>query len=168
MVDRRWLAFGLALLMVVMVDVLATGRVAPPSAARAAANPADSLVDQQVTACNYNADLEVVVVQADGTRTVVGETAPGNGLWIVALIDVTNVADKTEALTTRPLQLRDEAGNVYDVQEDPPDVTAVALAYGVTPPWQPFEPGITTRSVVTFLVPADVGALTLVGKRDYC
>jgi len=168
MADRRWFGFGPALLTVAVAVALATGFPAPAPLARAAANPADSLVGQQVTACNYAADLEVVVVQADWTRTVVGETAPGGGLWIVALIDVTNVADKTEALTTRPLQLRDEAGNVYDVQEDPPDVTAVALAYGVTPPWQPFEPGITTRSVVTFLVPADVGALTLVGKRDYC
>lgn len=147
-------------------DILPLVSSAP--AAPIAANPAESLVGQRVTACNYNAELNIVVVSAEWTKVVVGEVAPRNMMWIVALIDVTNISNKPEALTTRPLQLRDGSGGVYDVQEDPPSADDVAEAYGVTPPWQDFYPGSTDRSVVTFLVPADAGPLTLVGKSDYC
>jgi hypothetical protein len=144
--------------------------VMPPVPPAMSAPPAtgDLLVGQRVTACNYNADLVITVVSVERTTTIAGELAPSGSQWIVLLIDVTNVSTKAEALTSRPLQLRDASGAVYEVQEDPPDITAVADSYGVTPPWQGFVPGITDRSVLTFLVPRNAGALTLAGKRDFC
>jgi hypothetical protein len=132
------------------------------------ATPAASLVGQRVTACNYAADLEITVVRTEWVKTVVGETAPGNDMWIVAIIEVTNVSDKAEALTTRPLLLRDGRGQEYNVREDPPGPVELARAYSVHPAFEAFEPGITEQSVVTFQVPDDVGLLTLVGKRDFC
>lgn len=137
-------------------------------AAPTAANPAETLIGQRVTACNYNVDFEIGVVRVDWTKTVVGATAPGNGMWIAAIIEVTNLSNKAEALTTRPLQLKDSRGREYNVREYPPDPVEVFRAYGVHAPFQNFEPGITEESVVTFQVPSDVGPLTLVGKRDFC
>lgn len=142
----------------------ASGPVSP----RPAANPAESLVGQQVRACNYNVDFDISVARVEWTKTVIGATAAGNGMWIVAIIDVTNASDKAEALTTRPLQLRDGRGREFNVREYPPDPVDLFRAYNVHASFQTFQPGIREQSVVTFQVPDDVGPLTLVGKRDFC
>lgn len=131
-------------------------------------DPVAGLVGQQVTACNYNADLTVRVTGAEWLPVVADAVAPATEGWLILLIDVTNVSDKSEALTTRPLQLHAEDGRIFAVAEDPPDITDVARSYGVQPPWQAFDPGHTVASVVTFLVPAGAGPLTLAGLRDYC
>lgn len=145
---------------------LAGGAPAPVTAAPA--NPAETLVGQRVTACNYGVDFEIAVARVEWTKTVLGTTAPGNGMWIVAIIEVTNLSNKAEALTTRPLQLRDGRGREYNVREYPPDPVDLFRAQMVHAAFQNFEPGITEQSVVTFQVPDDVGPLTLVGKRDFC
>jgi hypothetical protein len=137
-------------------------------APRPAANPAESLVGQSVRACNYGVDFDISVARVEWTKSVIGNTAPGNGMWIVAFIDVTNASNKAEALTTRPLQLRDGRGREYNVREYPPDPVDLFRAYMVHAAFQNFEPGITEQSVVTFQVPDDAGPLTLVGKRDFC
>ena len=139
-----------------------------PAPAPGPANPAETLVGQRVTACNYGADFEIGVARVEWTKTVLGTEAPGNGMWIVAIIDVTNLSTMAEALTTRPLQLRDARGREFNVREYPPDPVDLFRAYGVHAAFQNFEPGITEQSVVTFQVPGDVGPLTLVGKRDFC
>ena len=123
---------------------------------------------QRVRACNYGVDFDIGVARVEWTKTVLTNTAAGNGMWIVAIIDVTNASNKAEALTTRPLQLRDGRGREYNVREYPPDPVDLFRAYMVHAPFQNFEPGITEQSVVTFQVPDDVGPLTLVGKRDFC
>ena len=140
---------------------------APPPA-RSAATPAESLVGQRVRACNYNVDFDIGVARVEWTKTVLTNTAPGNGMWIVAIIDVTNASTEAEGLTTRPLQLRDARGREFNVREYPPDPVDLSRAYNVKGAFQDFEPGITEQSVVTFQVPDDVGPLTLVGKRDFC
>ena len=137
-------------------------------AARAPANPAESLVGQRVRACNYNVDFEITVARVEWTKTVLETTAPGNGMWIVAIIDVTNLGTEAEALTTRPLQLRDATGREFNVREYPPDPVELFRAYMVHAAFQDFEPGITETSVVTFQVPDTVGPLTLIGERDFC
>lgn len=136
--------------------------------AAAPANPAESLVGQRVQACNYGTDFDISVVRVEWTKTVAGATASGNGMWIVALIDVTNLGTESEALTTRPLQVRDSRGREFEVREYPPDPVEVYRIYSVHAPFANFEPGITETSVVTFQVPSDVGPLTLVGQRDFC
>jgi hypothetical protein len=145
---------------------------APPTTARppaaAPANPAETLVGQSVTACNYGVDFQIGVARVEWTRTVLNTTAPGNAMWIVALIDVTNLSTTAHALTTRPVQLRDARGREYNVREYPPDPVDLHRAYNVHAAFTNFEPGITEQSVVTFQVPGDVGPLTLVGKRDFC
>jgi serine/threonine-protein kinase len=138
----------------------------PPSPAEP--NPATSLVGQRTTACTYGVDFEIAVTRVEWTKTVIGATAPGNGMWIVAIIDVTNLGTKAEALTTRPLQLRDERGRQYNVREYPPDPVELFRAYMVHAAFQAFQPGITEQSVVTFQVPDTIGPLTLAGKRDFC
>lgn len=132
------------------------------------ASPAETLAGQRVTACNYGVDFDIAVARAEWTKTVLGNTAPGNGMWIVAIIDVTNLGTTAEALTTRPVQLRDGRGREFNVREYPPDPVDLFRAYNVHAAFENFQPGITERSVVTFQVPDDVGPLTLVGKRDFC
>jgi len=139
-----------------------------PAPAPVAANPAETLVGQRVRACNYNVDFDIGVTRVEWTKSVLGTSAPGNGMWIVAIIDVTNVSAKAEALTTRPLQVRDGRGREFNVREYPPDPVDLFRAYNVHASFQNFEPGITEQSVVTFQVPDDAGPLTLVGKRDFC
>lgn len=161
---QRWLTLALVLGALVR----AGGRPAVWAQGTGPATPADALVGQQVTACTYGADLAVTITGVEWTPYVADAAAPEGYTFVVALLAVTNTADKTEALTSRPLELVDAAGNHYLVQEDPPDVTLVAAAYGVQPPWQEFVPGVSTPSVVTFLVPSAVDGLTLLGRRDYC
>jgi hypothetical protein len=157
------------LALLILVGSCATTGLASLRAGHArAATPADGLVGQRVIACTYGKDLAVTVTGVDWTAVVADGLAPEGAMWLVARLDVTNLSDISEALTSRPLQLQDARGAVYPVQEDPPDATLVAQLYSVYPPWQEFEPGVLTPSVVTFLVPADVGGLTLVGRRDYC
>ncbi|HZQ37000.1 MAG TPA: hypothetical protein VFD32_13805 [Dehalococcoidia bacterium] len=161
---QLWLIFAVFLVAAVRVS----DRSAVLAQEARPATPADGLVGQQVTACTYDADLAVTVTGVDWTPVVADGVAPDGSSFVVALLAVTNLADKTEALTSRPLELVDAAGTHYLVQEDPPDASLVAEAYGVQPPWQEFDPGVTTASVVTFLVPGTVDGLTLLGRRDYC
>ena len=140
----------------------------PVAAPPAPANPAESLIGQTVRACNYNVEFDITVAGVEWLKSVIGNVAPGNGMWIVALIDVTNASTKAEALTTRPLQLRDRAGREFNVREYPPDPVDLGRAYNVKGSYTNFEPGITERTVVTFQAPDNVGPLTLVGKRDFC
>lgn len=161
---QRWLVLALVLIAVLR----AADRPAVHAQRTVPGSPADGLVGQQVVACTYDADLAVTVTGVDWTPVVADGVAPSGSSFVVALLDVTNLADKTEALTSRPLELVDAAGNHYLVQEDPPDVTLAAEAYGVQPPWQEFVPGVTTPSLVTFLLPDSVEGLTLLGRRDYC
>jgi hypothetical protein len=143
-------------------DIAASCHAAPP------ANPAQTLIGQRVTACNYGVDFEIAVSRVEWTKTVLGTTAPGNGMWIVAIIEVTNISTKAEALTTRPLKLVDERGREHNVREYPPDPVDLFRAYEVHAAFSSFEPGITETSVVTFQVPDNVTSLTLTGKRDFC
>lgn len=152
---------------------LATGTGAPttgPSTSPPPPPPSgqDPLIGQRASACNYNADMSIVVLGVDRVRTIADGVAPSGYQWIVLTIQVTNTSNKAEALTSRPVLLRDASGTLYEVREDPPDITAVADMYGVTAPWLAFLPGVTDRSVLTYLVPTNAGTLTLVGRRDYC
>jgi len=156
---------------VLVAFLVVVGGLAVPALAvvpAQAAEPDTALVGQQTRACNHNADLDIVVVGAERTRAVAGALAPPGTVWVVIVIDVTNVSDRAEALTTRPLQLHDPFGAVFEVQEDPPDPADVAVVYDVFWPCHEFQPGLTERSVLTFLVPEEAGRLTLAGKRDYC
>lgn len=123
---------------------------------------------QQVRACTYGIDFDIGVARVEWIKSVLGTAAAGNGMWIVAIIDVTNAGMKAQGLTTRPIQVRDARGREFNVREYPPDPVDLFRAYAVRAAFQNFEPGITEQSVVTFQVPADVGPLTLVGKRDFC
>jgi hypothetical protein len=143
----------------------AIAALAPPPAF---ANPAETLVGQRVTGCTYGVDYEIAVARAEWTKTVLGTDAPGNGMWIVAIIDVTNLGTKAQGLTTQPVQLRDDRGREYNVRNYPPDPVDFSRAYGVKLAVDNFEPGITEQTVIAFQVPGDVGPLTLVGKRDFC
>jgi len=125
-------------------------------------------VGQQTRACNYGAEFVILVARAEWTKTVTGQTAPGNAMWIVAFLDVTNRGTNAESLVTRPVQLRDGGGRQYNVREYPPDPVDLARVYGVKGAFTHFEPGITEQTVVTFQVPTDIGPLTLVGRRDFC
>lgn len=121
-----------------------------------------------MTGCTYGVDFELAVVRAEWTKTVLDTTAPGNGMWVVAFVDVTNVGVKAEALVTHPVKLRDGRGREYDSKVYPPDPVDLSRAYRVKGAFESFQPGITEQTVLAFQVPQDAGPLTLAGKRDFC
>jgi hypothetical protein len=135
----------------------------PP--APAPANPAETLVGQRATVCSYGVPIDIEVARVEWTKTVIGNSAPGNAMWIVAFIDVTNQGTKNESLYG-PASARvvDERGREFDWREYPPDPVDLARAYGVKGWFEPFSPGITEQSVAVFQVPENVQRLTLVGK----
>ena len=153
-----------------------TSAVAPTGGAPAAGgrplpaprNAAETLVGQRATGCTYNVDFEIGVARVEWTKTVTGHAAPGNGMWVVAIVNVTNLGTKDASLTTYPVMLQDGRGRQFQVKEYPPDRVDLARAYGVKGTFEYFTPGITEQSVLTFQVPEDVGPLTLVGTRSFC
>ncbi len=148
---------------------------APSPAAAAApvaagpANPAETLVGQRATVCNYGVELELEVARVEWIKTVIGQTAPGNAMWVVAFINVTNLSAKDEALYGAPsARVTDERGRQFDWKVYPPDPVDLGRAYSVKGHYENFAPGITEMTVATFQVPSDVRSLTLGGKRDLC
>src|SRR4051794_2125145 len=97
--------------------VIATG--APP-AALAQPTPADTLVGKRATMCSYGVPIEAQVARAEWTKTVLGATAPGNGMWVVAVVDVMNRGQAEESLYTF-FKLRDERGRDFKWAQYPPD-----------------------------------------------
>jgi hypothetical protein len=146
---------------------VATGVVAPAPTTRAPATPADSLIGQRATLCAYGVETEVVVARVEWTKTLVGETAPGNAMWIVAFIDVTNQGTMNGGLYDS-LLVRDARGREFPWRSYPPNPIDFARMYGVKGAYENFAPGITERTVASFQVPDNVGPLTLEGKRNLC
>jgi hypothetical protein len=144
---------------------VASGAVAP--AMRAPATPADSLIGQRATLCAFGVETEVVVARVEWTKTLVGDTAPGNGMWIVAFIDVTNLGTMN-GLLWDALLVRDARGREFLWRFYPPEPGAFARMYGVKGAFENFAPGITEQTVASFQVPDDVGPLRLEGRRHAC
>lgn len=146
---------------------VAAGAVASAPAVRAPATPADSLVGQRATLCAYGVETEVAVARVEWTKTVAGETAPGNAMWIVAFIDVTNLGTMNGGLYDS-LLVRDSRGREFLWRTYPPNPIDFARAYGVKGAFEHFAPGITEQTVASFQVPDNVGPLTLEGRRHLC
>lgn len=143
------------------------GRAAPVSAPPAS-NPAASLVGQQVRTCNYGVEFTVSVARAEWLKTVVGAEAPGNGMWVVAILDVTNESAKDEGLFSESLAVKDARGREFEWKNYPPDPVELFRAYNVKLQATKLIPGVTDQNVATFLVPNDAGPLTLIDKRPLC
>lgn len=122
--------------------------------------PADELVGQHVTICSYGVRLETRVARAEWTREVAGATAPGNEMWAVAVVDVTNQGAADESLYTFA-RLRDERGREFKWAQYSPDPIDLAAAYGVKGSYESFAPGVTEQSVMVFAVASDARTLTL-------
>lgn len=137
---------------------------APPAAApRSPANPAETLVGQVARVCSYGVPIDIQVVSVEWRKELLGTTAPGNAMWIVALLDVTNLGTKTETLYGGgSAKVTDERGRDFDWRQYPPDPVDFTRAYNVK--LSGFNPGITEQTVAAFQVPGDVQRLTLVGK----
>jgi hypothetical protein len=140
-----------------------SGQAAPP----APANPAESLVGQRATLCAYGIEFEVTVARVEWTKTVIGQTAPGNAMWIVAFIDVTNLGTEDGGIY-ESLLVRDDRGREFLWRSYPPDPVDFSRAYGVKGAFQEFAPGITEQTVASFQVPDNVGPLKLEGRRHLC
>jgi hypothetical protein len=148
----------------------ALGSGAQPAAGAAPAtpaNPAETLVGQRATLCAYGVEIEVAVARVEWTKTIVGETAPGNAMWIVAFIDVTNQGTMNGSLYNS-LLVRDDRGREFLWRSYPPDPVDFGRAYGVKGSYENFAPGITEQTVASFQVPDNVGPLTLEGRRHLC
>jgi hypothetical protein len=122
--------------------------------------PADTLVGQTVTFCSYGVPIEAQVARAEWTKTAAGATAPGNGMWVVAIVDVTVKGQSEEGLYTFA-KLRDQAGREFKWAQYPPDPIDLAAAYGVKGSYERFTPGVTEQSVMSFLVAGDARTLTI-------
>jgi hypothetical protein len=137
------------------------GQSTPPNTAPTQpANPAETLVGQSTIICSYGVRIELRVARTEWTKTVLNNTAPGNGMWVVAIVDVTNQGTKQEGLYTFA-KLKDERGREFNWAQYPPDPIDLAAAYAVKGSFQNFAPGITEQSVITFVVPSDVRSLTI-------
>lgn len=146
------------------VAALGGSPAAPPAAApRPPANPAESLVGQVARVCSYGVPIDIQVVSVEWRKELLGTTAPGNAMWIVALLDVTNQGTTTETLYGGgSAKVTDERGRDFDWRQYPPDPVDFTRAYNVK--LSGFNPGITEQTVAAFQVPGDVQRLTLVGK----
>ena len=146
---------------------MATGAVAPPPAAPVTATPADSLIGQRATLCAYGVEIEAAVARVEWTKTLLGNAAPGNAMWIVAFIDLTNLGTMNGG-PYDSLLVRDARGREFPWRSYPPDPVDFSRMYGVKGSFESFAPGITEQTVAAFQVPGDVGPLTLAGKRNLC
>jgi hypothetical protein len=122
--------------------------------------PADTLFGQRVTICSYGVKLEALVARAEWAKAVAGATAPGDGMWAVAVVDVTNLGGAEESLYTFA-KLRDERGREFKWAQYPPDPIDLSAAYGVKGAYEYFAPAVTEPSVMAFAVPSDAKSLTL-------
>lgn len=149
------------------------GTAAPPAAGPAATptplpNPAQTLIGQQVNACGYGVPFTFAVADAQWVKNVAGVDAPGNAMWAVAFMDVTNQGTTPTNLYNGQAKVRDDRGREFPWAEYPPDPVDVARALGVKGRFENFAPGITERSVMLFAVPADARTLTLIGLPVFC
>jgi hypothetical protein len=124
-------------------------------------------VGQRATLCAYGIELEVTVTRVEWIKTLLGETAPGNAMWIVAFIDVTNLGTMNGSLYNS-LLVRDDRGREFLWRSYPPDPVDFSRAYRVKGAFENFAPGITEQTVASFQVPDNVGPLTLEGRRHLC
>ena len=62
--------------------------------------------------CWYGAHLEVRVVDAYTAKTVQGKDARGSGLWLVAIVDATNL-DQERGEGVFALKLQDDRGRAF-------------------------------------------------------
>jgi hypothetical protein len=131
-----------------------------PASAQAPANPADTLVGKKATVCSYGVPIQVQVARTEWTKTVLDTSAPGNGMWVIAIVDVTNQGLKAESLYTF-FKLKDERGREFKWTQYPPDPIDLAAAYAVKGSYESFAPGITEQSVIPFVVAGDVQNLTI-------
>jgi len=124
------------------------------------ATPADTLVGQRATICSYGVKIDALVKRAEWTKTLLGTAAPGNGMWVVAIVDVNNIGKTQESLYTFA-KIRDDRGREFKWSQYPPDPIDLASAYGVKGAYERFAPGITEESVMSFVVAGDAKTLTL-------
>lgn len=146
------------------VEVLLGGSAPPASgsAAPAPANPAETLIGQRAVVCNYGVPLELAVARVEWVKTLLGTDAPGNAMWVVTYLDVTNQGTTDESLYSTA-SLTDERNRSFIWRAYPPDPVDFGRAYGVKGSYENYAPGITEQTVAAFQVPGDVRSLTLVG-----
>jgi hypothetical protein len=148
--------------------LLGIGSLAPVGA-DAQQHPAQTLVGQQVTACKADVRLRFDVVQADWTKTIIDRTA--NGMWAVAVTDVTNLGPRLE-YPQGLVKVEDNQQRIFDWTlfngEHLYVETDLAAQYGVTPSWEGIDRGQTVRTVLIFEVAADARSLTLLPNDLAC
>jgi hypothetical protein len=155
-------------LLTLAAVLVAATFVAPRALEAEEPAPPQTLIGQQVVTCWYGAHLEVVVVDAFATRTLQGQDARGDGLWLVLIVDVTNL-DQESGAGVFALKVRDERDREFG-RATVGTVAALALAGELGVEWENarFDPGITLRAVVTFQVPADAHQFTLLPDPFQC
>lgn len=146
----------------------ALGGFAPPPAMAGPANPTETLLGQSIVACAESPfRFEFTVVRAEWLRTVVDRTPTGNAMWVVLVVEATNLNamgigpyrgatpamyltdDRDRRFTT------DFFGERFDLNVE------LARAYGLTPFNEVLTPGIAEQRVIAFEVAPDVQHLTL-------
>lgn len=137
---------------------------APSAPAPEPANPAQTLIGQQVSTCRSGTRFDVAVVDAFWVKSIGGRAASGSAMWIMAIVEVTNTTTETSIqpeLTS--VKVKDERGREFEYEFwGVSDVPGLAAAeYGVERPSNTYRPGIAVRTFVAFQVPGDVQQLTL-------
>jgi hypothetical protein len=143
------------LLLAAMAAALLALLTWPPIVRMQEPTPPETLIGQQAETCWYGSRLEVVVADAFTMRTLLGQDARGNGLWLVLIVDVSNPGtERAEGLFA--LKVRDERGREFD-RATRGTVSSLTLAEELGVKWENarIDPGFTIRAVTTFQVPAD-------------
>ena len=159
--------FVVAALLAVVVAVGGQGRSLQAEEVTLQATPAETLIGQQANVCYGGNYFQVMVEQAEWLRSVVGETAPGNAMWVTAVVTALNtgIEDSIPAGTT---ELRDDRGRQVTPNTDVAFLTLVGEAYGVQQPYIVIGAGLSERMVMVFPVAPDARSFSLVSSNFQC
>lgn len=126
-------------------------------------DPAQTLIGQRATICPYEIPIEIEVVRTEWVKSVIGVNAPGNAMWAMAIINVTNLGTTSSGLySAATIEVRDQRNRQLRAAEYPPDPIDLHRSYGVKGAYELFLPNITEESIAVFAVPPDAQSLTLV------
>jgi|SRR5579875_225032 len=144
----------------------------PATSAPATNNPVSTLIGKTATnLCSYISDSNFTahVDSAEWTKTKLGATAPGNGMWAILVVTVTNTGLKPDdALLLADLV--DERGRTFKMvtSDDFPPYYDLRRQLGVAYLTDTIQPGLSKQVLWVYLVPGDVTSLRLVSHAPNC
>ena len=147
----------------------------PPSAPAMPAaprSPVAGLVGQTFTnLCSYISlsNFSAHIDTAEWTKTKLGATAPGNGMWAILIATVTNTGRKPDDAFLIA-DLVDERGRTFEMvtSDDFPPYYDLRRQLGTAYLTDTIQPGLAKQALWVYLVPGDVASLRLVSHAPNC